>query len=174
MELVCGVSGCSSVFSSTSGWYQHIRSFHHCEYYCKSASSVTDYEQPSVSTTTAISDTQSIDALQSDIADGSHQICSSSVSDNDIAAGMMVKLKEECRLSQRAMVKVADFACDHVIQKALAVVEVGAIHCLNPQSPLVLEISEALQNIQSPFTGLSTTYQQHFYIAWNMPYVVSI
>ena len=97
------------------------------------------------------------------------------MSDNDIAAGMMVKLKEECRLSQRAMVKVADFACDHVIQKALAVVEeVGAIHGLNPQSPLVLEISEPLQNIQSPFTGLSTTYQQHSYIAWNMPYVVSI
>lgn len=161
-------------------WYQHIRSFHHCEYYSKPASSVTDYEQPSASTTTAISDTQSIDALQSDIADGSHQICSSgySMSNSDIAAGMMVKLKEECRLPQSAMsevVKVADFACDHVIQKALAVVEeVGAIHGLNPQSPLVLEISEALQNIQSPFTGLSTTYQQHSYKAQNMPYVVSI
>lgn len=95
----------------------------------------------------------------------------------DIAAGMLVKLKEECRLSQRAMEGVIDithFICDYATDKARAAVsEVGQEYGLNASAPLILDLNEALQHIDNPFTDLGTTYRQHSYIARNMPYVVS-
>lgn len=58
-------------------------------------------------------------------------ICTVQSSAADIAAGMLVKLKEECRLSQHAMKKVVDvteFVCDHVVNEALATVCDIALH----------------------------------------------
>lgn len=55
---------------------------------------------------------------------------------SNIAAGMIMKLKEECGLYQRAInevINITGFVCDHEIDQARsAITEIGKNHGLNP------------------------------------------
>ena len=94
----------------------------------------------------------------------------------DAAAGMIIKLKEGCKLTQKAMsevVNIADFTCNHVIHQTQGVVkEICERHGLNLDSTLVVDIQNSLEQIHSPFSELATNYRQNSYISSNMPYVV--
>ena len=176
MELTCAVSDCEDVFSSTSSWYRHIRSCHSFEYY---------HYQPTDQPDTSSVDSEMHQCVQPPTPDTdypedhsqSEDLVARDMSACDVAAGMMIKLKEECKLTQKAMsevVNIAGFACDYIIKQAQSVVrEVCQKHGLHQESSLVLDINGAVEQIHDPFANLSTTYLQHSYIARNMPYVVS-
>ena len=186
LELTCGINECTKVFFSTSTWYQHVRSAHFEDYYSKPSeqirSSSSRFEPDSPSSPMEITDHDETAQTEAQVVEGAftNGLCASPTqcTSTDVAAGMLIKLKEGCRLSQRAMKEVIDitnFICDHVINKAQVVVsEIGQQHHLNSTASLMLDLNAALQQISNPFTELQTTYRQHTYIAQNMPYVVSI
>ena len=63
------------------------------------------------------------------------------VNESDVAAAMIIKLKEGCKLTQKAMsevVNIADFTCNHVIHQAQGVVKEFPQFCLYISSVIVL------------------------------------
>ena len=125
--LSCGVAGCQDVFHSTSTWYQHIRSCHLFEYY-----QPTDTISESTANKSDTSDHETLMCLRLEPSTSASIECHTdememnppekmNPSRSNLAAGMIIKLKEECGLSQRAMnevINITGFICDHVIDQA--------------------------------------------------------
>lgn len=182
LELICGVNSCDDIFSSTFSWYRHIRSCHPFEYYHHLAdqsetSSVDNELQSSVDSDLYQYVEPPMDVAEDQLSGSEGQVHKSMcVNASDVAAGMIIKLKEGCKLTQKAMsevVNIADFTCSHVIQQAQGVIEeICERHGLNLESTLVVDIKNSLEQIHSPFAKLETNYRQNSYISQNMPYVV--
>ena len=95
---------------------------------------------------------------------------------HDVAAGILVSLKEKHHLSQPALdevVEMTEAICGHVLDQANSeVLAVAQRYNVDSQSPFIQELLQCLGNISSPLTGLHTAYRQQKYVETSFPYVV--
>ena len=113
LNFVCQVNGCPRMFTKTNTWYKHVRGEHKDKYLKKEISLI-----PSAPETQFESHDQEMDDLSLMSADdngegrssatGSSDLsdpldsCSPSIVTQDMAAGMLLKLKEKHKLSHAA------------------------------------------------------------------------
>ena len=92
----------------------------------------------------------------------------------DIAAGHLLKLKEQHNLTYAAIdevVQLVHIISDHVVTKCLmAVWKSAESQCIDMNSGFIHSLPETLQSIKDPFHLLGTAYKQQAYIAKNFPY----
>ena len=95
----------------------------------------------------------------------------------DVAAGLLLKLREKHRLSQAAVdevVQIVSTVSDHMVIEALSAVRgLGESHCMDINSPFFQDLPETLESVSNPLAQLGTAYRQQTYVAKNFPYVVS-
>ncbi len=179
-ELVCGVSGCQRKFSTTNAWYRHVRSYHADEYVKHANPVASTIVKPRA---TGSPDSRSTEEDWLQLQEETSSTCSFETSvttptteaTTDVLAGMLIKLKEDCRLSQRAVdeVKMTDIICEHMINEAQAVLnDVGQQHHMDPHTPFIKDVLQGLQRISSPLAGLGSAFRQHSYVVQHFPYVV--
>ena len=95
----------------------------------------------------------------------------------DMAAGMLLKLKEKHKLSHAAIIEVVQvveiFTAD-VISKTLSAVEESAeAHGMDITTPFFRNLPNITDSVSNPLTTLATAYRQQAYVSKNFPYVVS-
>lgn len=110
-----------------------------------------------------------------DIANNS---CSPNIVTQDMAAGMLLKLKEKHKLSQAAIDEVIDVVgviTDDIITKTLSAVEQSAeSHGMDVTTPFFRNLPNITDNLSNPLSMLGTAYRQQMYVSQNLPYVVSL
>ena len=183
LNFVCQVHGCPRMFTKTNTWYKHVRAEHKDEYF-KNEISIPAAPEPQ-------SDTQEMDDLSMGPDDGEGQSsaiggsdpsdppnsCSPNTVTQDMAAGMLLKLKEKHKLSHAAIdevVQVVEIFTADVISKTLSAVEESAeAHGMDITTPFFRNLSNITDSVSNPLTTLATAYRQQAYVSKNFPYVVS-
>ena len=188
--LVCGVRGCPRSFQQASSWYRHIRNAHSNEYQNREpfpnlddangglhselmvvnppespVHSIQDPDEP------AFDDDQPGSDSQQTVPENPHFIS------RDVAAGLLMKLKDKHHLSQIALedvVETTSSVCEHVLQEVhIAIQEAANKHNVNPQSPFLQDVMDCIETATNPLQELGTAYRQQAYVAKHFPYVVS-
>ena len=168
------------MFSNTNTWYKHVRDKHQ-EEYCRKC---PDIPAPTVPTPEdqlgAEMDSRDGDqdeditplTLDTPLVDDAPTFVT-----QDVAAGLLLKLKERHRLSQAAIdevVQIVGTVSDHmVIESLTAVRQCGEAHGMDMSSPFFQDLPGILENVSNPLATLGTAYRQQSYVKKNFPYVVS-
>ncbi len=192
MNFECCIDGCPRVFVNASTWYRHVRRSHADEYsrhQPRTTIESTTAEDTPILPTNGDDEDECEDRVLSltaeSVADAPEDFEATEPSPTStltctkyVAAGMLLKLKSECRLTQRAMREVVEMTgvvCGHMIGEAQTVVKtVAEQHSMELSPPFIQGLQEAHQHIPNPLADLGTAYRQHSYVARNFPYVVSV
>ena len=169
--LVCGVHGCPRSFQQANSWYRHIRNAHSNEYQNRESfqnlddanvglhselmvvnppespvHSIQDPDEP------AFDDDQPGSDSQQTVPENPHFIS------RDVAAGLLMKLKDKHRLSQTALedvVETTSSVCEHVLQEVhIAIQEAANKHNVNPQSPFLQDVMDCIETATNPLQVL--------------------
>lgn len=165
----CGVRGCPRSFQQANSWYRHIRNSHSSEYQSREPfpnlddangglhlelmvvnppeSPVHSIQDPNEST---FDDNQPGSDSQQTVPENPHFILS------DVAAGLLMKLKDKHHLSQTALddvVETTSSVWEHVLQEVhIAIQEVANKRNMNPQSSFLEDVMDCIyQDWQIPY-----------------------
>ena len=181
LNFVCQVEGCPRIFKKTNTWYKHVRAEHKDEYFRKEvlispAPQVDDHKLEDL--TMFLDDCGEGPSTSIDPPDIVNNSCSPNIVTQDMAAGMLLKLKEKHKLSQAAIDEVIDVVgvtTDDIITKTLSAVEQSAeSHGMDVTTPFFRNLPNITDNLSNPLSMLGTAYRQQMYVSQNLPYVVSL
>ena len=168
LNFVCQVKveGCPRIFKKANTWYKHVLAEHKDEYFKKEVSispapKLADQEMEDL--TMFLDDGGEGSSTSVEPPDVSNDSCSPNFVTQDMAAGMLLKLKEKHKLSQAAIDEVIDVVgviTEDVITKTLSAVKQSAeSHGVDVTTPFFRNLPNITDSLSNPLTILGTAYR---------------